>query len=105
MSNSSIELDSARLILTTYRQVHDTPSDNRSTLRSKSQQKNKALREELNKLKEQYLVLQNELLNRDKRLANLNKELMDKTAYMMRLQEDFENAISQLAHRKEPYVS
>jgi len=101
MSNSSIELDSARLILTTYRQVHDTSPGNRS-MRSKSQQKNKELKEELNRLKEKYLVLQNELHNRDKRLANLSKELMDKTTYMMRLQEDFENAISQLAQKKDP---
>ncbi len=101
MSNSSIELDSARLILTTYRQVHDTPTGNR-TLRSKSQQKNKELREELHQLKEKYLVLQNELHNRDKRLANLSKELIDKTTYMARLQEDFENAICQLSQKKEP---
>lgn len=104
MSNSSIELDSARLILTTYRQVHDTPSDSR-TSRSKSQQTNKELRAELHQLKEKYLVLQNELHNRDKRLANLSKELVDKTAYMARLQEDFENAISQLTQRKDPYIS
>jgi predicted nuclease with TOPRIM domain len=100
MSNSSVELDSAKLILTTYRQVHDTPDANRS-LRLKSQQKNKELREELHRLKEKYGFLQNELHNRDKRLSNLNKELMDKSAYIMRLQEDFENAIRQLAQRKD----
>jgi molecular chaperone GrpE (heat shock protein) len=94
----SIEMDGARAILSTYRDVHDTPQANASAqiVRSKLQQKNKNLESELNSLKEKYLILQRELINRDKKLATLNNQLIDKTIYMTRLQEDFENAIEQL---------
>ncbi|HXH54178.1 MAG TPA: hypothetical protein VNK03_00320 [Gammaproteobacteria bacterium] len=94
----SIEMDGARAILSTYRDVHDTPQANASppTVRSKLQQKNRNLEFELNTLKEKYLVLQRELINRDKKLETLNNQLIDKTIYMTRLEEDFENAIEQL---------
>ncbi len=101
MHNTSFELDKARAILTTYRQVHDnSPPVNRIN-RSKLQQKNKELENELIQLKEKYTILQKELLNRNKRLESLHQELCDKTSYMSRLQEDFENAIYQLGQRKE----
>ena len=101
MSDFSIDMDGARAILSTYRDVHDTPHANTSsqTLRSKLQQKNKNLESELNRLKEKQLVLQRELINRDKKLETLNNQLIDKTIYTTRLQEDFENAIEQLGRK------
>ncbi len=94
----SIEMDGARAILSTYRDVHDTPQANVSaqTIRLKLQQKNRKLESELNTLKEKYLILQRELINRDKKLETLNNKLIDKTIHMTRLEEDFENAIEQL---------
>lgn len=94
----SIEMDGARTILSTYRDVHDTPQANVSaqTIRLKLQQKNRKLESELNMLKEKYLILQRELINRDKKLETLNNKLIDKTIHMTRLEEDFENAIEQL---------
>lgn len=93
-----MEMNGAREILSTYRDVHDTHSaeDGSKTFRSKLQQKNKNLESELNSLKEKYIILQRELINKDKKLETLNNELIDKTIYMTRLQEDFENAIEQL---------
>lgn len=104
MTNISIDMDGAREILSTYRDVHDTPLDqgNSQTVRSKLQQKNKNLEAELNSLKEKYLTLQRELINREKKLETLNNQLIDKTLYMTRLQEDFENAIEQLNTRQKP---
>ena len=102
MNNMSIELDSARSILKTYHQVHDTKHGTR-ILRSKLHQKNKELEHELTALKEKYTVLQKELFNRDERLAKLNRQLIDKSTYMTRLQEDFENAIYQLTKRELMY--
>jgi hypothetical protein len=102
MANVSIEMDSAKAILSTYRDVHDTPSTKNNvpeTVRSKLQKKNKNLESELNLLKEKYLILQRELVNRDKKLETLNSQLIDKTTYLIRLQEDFENAIEQLRHK------
>lgn len=99
MNNLSIEFDSARAILTTYQQIRDN-SGKEPVARSKKHQKNKALESELQKLKEQYLLLQNELINRDKKLLHLNRELSDKTSAMIQLQEDFENAIYQLTQKK-----
>lgn len=100
MSNFSIDLNGARAILTTYRDVHDTSHANstRHSLSSKLklQQKNRHLESELNLLKEKYLILQRELINRDKKLETLNNQLIDKTTYVTKLQEDFENAIEQL---------
>lgn len=97
----SIEMDGARAILSTYRDVHDTPLANATaqTVRSKLQQKNRNLESELNSLKEKYLVLQRELINRDKKLETLNNQLIDKTIHMTRLEEDFENAIEQLGKK------
>ena len=71
----SIEMDGARAILSTYRDVHDTPQTNVSvqTVRSKLQQKNRNLQSELSTLKEKYLILQHELINRDKKLETLKK--------------------------------
>lgn len=99
MSNTSTELDCARAILSTYQQVHDAPSQRQRIFRSKLQQKNKELENELQSLKEQYLALQNELNSRDERLARLNQQLVDRTTNMARLQEDFENAIYQLTSK------
>jgi predicted RNase H-like nuclease (RuvC/YqgF family) len=98
MADFSIDVDGARAILSTYRDVHDTPHANGfvQVPRAKLQQKNRDLESELNSLKEKYLVLQRELINRDKKLETLNNQLIDKTIYMTRLQEDFENAIEQL---------
>lgn len=101
MSNISTELDCARAILTTYHQVNDAPSNQNRLFRSKLHQKNKELEQELQGLKVKYTMLQNELSNRDKRLARLNRQLIDRTTHMTRLQEDFENAIYQLSNRKE----
>lgn len=106
MSDFSVELNGARAILTTYHDVNDTSHAN-STRYSQSpklklQQKNRHLESELNILKEKYLVLQRELINRDKKLETLNSQLIDKTMYMTKLQEDFENAIDQIGHYKKP---
>lgn len=102
MSDFSVDLNGARAILTTYHDVHDTSYANSTTpsLRSKLQQKNRHLESELNLLKEKYLVLQRELINRDKKLETLNTELVDKTIYMTKLQEDFENVISQIGNTR-----
>jgi predicted nucleic acid-binding Zn-ribbon protein len=101
MSNTTTELDCARAILTTYHQVHDAPSNQQRILRTKLQEKNKELEQELQTLKDQYMILQNELSNRDERLARLNRQLIDRTTNMVRLQEDFENAIYQLTQHKD----
>jgi predicted nucleic acid-binding Zn-ribbon protein len=98
MSDASLELDSARSILTTYQQIHDVPMNQR-LLQAKLGKKNKDLTKELDKLKEQYLALQQELVNRDKRLAHLSRELIDRTTDMTRLREDFEHAIYQMTHK------
>jgi len=98
MSDASLELDSARSILNTYQQIHDAPI-NQHLLQTKLCKKNKDLSKELDKLKEQYLVLQQELLSRDKRLAHLSRELNDRTTDMTRLREDFEHAIYQMTHK------
>lgn len=100
MRNTSIELDGARAILKTYQQVHDAPNGQNRILRSKLQQKNKELVDEINLLKEKYVILKKELQNREERLTRLNKQLVDKTSHIARLQEDFENAIYQLTHIK-----
>lgn len=67
VSNTSIEIDdSARSILKTYQQISDNVSQNkalRSTMRSYSQQKTKALEQELDALKEQYRTLQEDYEN------------------------------------------
>lgn len=99
MSNPS-EIDCARAILSTYHQVHDAPSIQQRIFRSKLQQKNKELEQELQSLKDQYTKLQDELSNRDERLVRLNRQLIDRTSHMLQLQEDFENAIYQLTNRK-----
>ncbi len=98
MTYIPIDMDGARAILSTYRDVYDTPhmSTNSQNLRSKLKQKNKNLEFELSNLKEKYLILQQELIKREKKLETLKKELIDKTAFMTQLQEDFENAIEQL---------
>lgn len=100
MSNISTNQDSAKAILKTYHQVHDTPN-NQKTQQSKLYQKTKDLENELVALKEKYTALQNELSNRDERLARLNRQLIDRTTLMVRLQEDFEHAIHQLTNRKD----
>lgn len=100
MRNTSIELDSARAILNTYQQVNDAPNAQNRPVRSKLHQKNKQLAEELNVLKEKYMVLKKELTQREERLARVNRQLIDKSARMERLQEDFENAIYQLTNIK-----
>jgi hypothetical protein len=105
MSNFSMGMDGARAILSTYRDVYDVPqkSTMTDTLRSQLNQKNKHLASELNTLKEKYLLLQRELINRDKKVADLNGQLVEKTLYITRLQEDFENAIEQLGcSKKQP---
>ncbi len=98
MNNFSYELDSARAILKTYHQVYDTPDNQKRILKTKSQspQKNKDLEEELTFLQEKYSVLQNELSKRDEKIIKLNRQLVDRSNDMQRLQEDFENAIYQL---------
>lgn len=101
MRNTSIELDSARAILSTYQQVHDESTIHKRLVRSKLHQKNKQLLNELSLLKEKYSILKKELMNRDERLNRLNNQLMDKTAHMVRLQEDYENAIYQLTKAEE----
>ncbi len=100
MDNTSFEINSARAILSTYQQINDTPNTQK-IVRPNLHKRNKELIHELHQLKEKYLVLQNELTNRDKKLANLNKELMDKASYASQLQDDFENAIYQLANKKD----
>jgi len=97
MSNTSLEWDSARSILNTYQKIHDVPLQ-----QTKNRKKTQDLAKELGDLKEQYLVLQQELLNRDKKLAHLSRELIDKTTDMTRLREDFEHAIYQLTNRNIP---
>lgn len=99
MRNTSIELDGARAILNTYQQVNDASMGPTRIVRSKLQQKNKELLEELNRLKEQYAILKKELRQREERLARLNLQLIDKSTHMARLQEDFENAIYQLTKK------
>lgn len=96
MQHSSNELDSARAILTTYQQIHDDTTQQRKLARLKLQQKNKQLLSELCLLKQKYSILKKELMNREERLNRLNRQLIDKTAHMVRLQEDYENAIYQL---------
>lgn len=96
MSNITTELDCAKAILTTYHQVHDAAPTHNRMFRSKLHQKNKELEQELLALKEKYVTLQNEIYKRDERLARLNRQLVDRTTHMVRLQEDFENAIYQL---------
>lgn len=105
MNNLSIDLESAKTILSTYREVHDTPPANNDTgpgpgARSSLQRKNKELQTELNELKEKYLLLQRELINRNKKLEHLSQDLTEKTIYMEKLREDFEHALYQLAQRK-----
>lgn len=100
MSNIATELDCAKDILSTYHQVHDEPARQKTAVRSKLQAKNKALEEELLSLKEKYLRLQNELNHRDERLSRLNRQLIDRTTHIVRLQEDFEHAIQQFTGRK-----
>ena len=100
MSNISIDIDSARSILSTYQQIHDNPSaTGPRPARSKLHKKNKELESELLQLKEKYTVLQKELKTREKRLENLNQELIAKANSMSKLQEDFENAIYQLTQK------
>ncbi len=99
MDNVSIEFDGARAILSTYQTVNDAPYAT-TAARLKLQKKNKELTSELKLLKEKYMALQCELLSRDKRLANLKTELVDKTSYLSKLQEDFENALYQLKKDK-----
>lgn len=99
MVNPSTELDSAKAILSTYRQVHDNSQVNRVASTS-LQQRNDELEKELNQLKEKYILLQRELVSRNKKLESLHQELSTKTTYMTRLQEDFENAIYQLSQKK-----
>lgn len=103
MANTSIELDSARAILSTYQQVNDSPYGNRLAQTAKKQKKNKEklLEQELSVLKEQYRTLQSELFNKEVRLEQLNRQLIDRSTYATRLQEDFENAIYLLTNRKE----
>ncbi len=100
MSNISTELDCARAILSTYHQVHDVPSANSRALHSKLHQKNKELEQELRMMKEKYTSLQSELSTKDERLARLNRQLIDRTTHMLRLQEDFENVLYQLTDGK-----
>lgn len=100
MSNISTEVDCARAILSTYHQVHDVPSARSLALHTKLHQKNKELELELRTMKEKYTSLQNELSNKDERLARLNRQLIDRTTHMLRLQEDFENVIYQLTDGK-----
>lgn len=106
MSDFSVELNGARAILTTYRDVNDTSHANSTRhpqpSKLKLQQKNRHLESELNLLKEKYLVLQRELINRDKKVETLNGQLIDKTMNMTKLQEDFENALDQIGHYKKP---
>jgi len=99
MNNAPIEADSAKAILKTYHQVHDTAKENHPAP-SKLDEKNKKLEDELFSLKEKYMLLQRELINRDKRLAHLNRQLVDKTTHAARLQEDFENAIYHLTKKE-----
>jgi predicted nucleic acid-binding Zn-ribbon protein len=101
MSNTSLEWDSARSILNTYQKIHDVPLQ-QQLQQTKNRKKNQDLAKELGDLKEQYLVLQQELLNRDKKLAHLSRELIDKTTDMTRLRDDFEHAIYQLTNRNVP---
>ncbi len=100
MANFPMDMDGVRAILSTYRDVHDTEANGLSAasqnLRSKLHQKNKNLESELDHLKEKYLILQRELINRDKKLELLNNQLIDQTVYAAKLQEDFENALEQL---------
>lgn len=101
MSNIATELDCAKDILSTYQQVNDAPTRQSRAFRTKIQAKNKQLEEELLSLKEKYLHLQNELSHREERLSRLNRQLIDRTTHIVRLQEDFEHAIHQLTHRNE----
>lgn len=102
MSNISLET-SAKAILKTYHQVHDTPhghGPNRSP-RSKviPQNRESELENELKNLKEKYTDLQNQLGDRDERLARLHRKLELESNHMARLHEDYENAIYQLTNR------
>lgn len=101
MGNTSIDLDGARAILKTYHQVHDAPNGHNRLMRSTLVRKNQELEQELNLLKDKYMVIQQELSNREERLARLSRQLIDRTAHFTQLQEDFENAIEQMTRRKE----
>lgn len=99
VNNASVEVDNARKILKTYHQVHDTPSVGKPKKGSFSvlQEKNRELQKELSAIREKYTQLQVEYARREERLLNLNRQLVDKTSDITRLQEDFENAIFQLS--------
>lgn len=102
MSNISIEMDCAKAILKTYHQVNDTSyalhksKNNRS--RSVNKMKSKNLELEYNTLQEKYVMLQNELNLKEELLARVNRQLIDRTTHLEKLQEDFENAIYQFTN-------
>jgi len=101
MKHAALETDSAKVILNTYRAVHDTPVKKRSLLRSRLQKENQNLSLEMQELKGKYLGLQAELLHRETHLAQLHAELHSTTHCMSKLQEDFEHAISQLQQKSQ----
>jgi len=101
MSRISTDLDCARDIITTYHQVNDSQAQGRIIQQTRLFQRNKELEQELGDLKEKYFVLQHALSDRDERLSRLNRQLIDRTLNMARLQEDYENAIYQLTSKKE----
>lgn len=101
MKHAALETDSARVILNTYRAVHDTPSKKRNLLRSRLHKENQNLSLEVQQLKGKYLSLQAELLHRETHLAQLHAELHSATHCMSKLQEDFEHAIIQLQQKSQ----
>jgi len=97
VNNASLELDNARKILKTYRQVNDTPNNKpKKVIHSSLQKRNKELQEELSSIRAKFNQLEIEFQRREERLARLNRQLIDKTSDIARLQEDFENVIYQL---------
>jgi hypothetical protein len=116
MGNISIELDCAKAILKTYHQVNDTTyatrknNSNRSKISNSSSSsvssaskqsnklKTKELELELNELQEKYSMLQSELNSKEELLARVNRQLVDRTTHLEKLQEDFENAIYQFTN-------
>lgn len=108
MNNPSVDLDSARDILKTYREVNDPPNAQAAQqanqqAQSKLHQKNKELENELSSLKEKYKLLQKQMIDteekKNREVEKLNRKLLDNSHYTAKLQEDFENAIYQLTNR------
>lgn len=95
---SSLEYDSARAILSTYNKVHDTAPRAHRFLAARSHKKTKVLEAELRLLQEKYTTLKQQLNQQEQKVADLQDQLIEKTNYIIRLEEDFENALLQMGY-------